>query len=426
MRNSEGVHIFLTQQNFTALVAKKRKIINDPVYGFITIRHPFLLELIDHPYFQRLRRISQLGLSHLVYPGAHHNRFQHAIGAMHLMQNVIDEIRLRGHEITEEEEVGLLCAVILHDIGHGPFSHALEHAIVAEVHHEQISSLMMDRLNRHFAGRLTTAIRIFNDQYPKRFMHQLVSSQLDMDRMDYLARDSFFSGVVEGQVGSERLIKMIDVVEDALVVEEKGIYSIEKFIVARRFMYWQVYLHKTVLSAEWMLLNALRRAKKLAQEGVELFCSPVLRHFLYQKITLHQFEESEHELDLFARLDDYDIMGALKVWQDHSDRVLSDLSRRLVSRDLFRIEIQKTPFDAAAIAARKSKLNDTHRLSNDELSYYFIEGKVDNKAYDRSNRGIMVKLKDGTVMDAADASDHLNLDALSRPVEKYFICYPKP
>jgi uncharacterized protein len=425
MRNSEAVHIFLTQQNFTALVAKRRKIINDPVYGFITIRHPFLLELIDHPYFQRLRRISQLGLSHLVYPGAHHNRFQHAIGAMYLMQNVIDEIRLRGHEITVDEEEGLLCAVVLHDIGHGPFSHALEHAIVEQVHHEQISSLMMDRLNEHFEGRLSTAIRIFNNQYPKQFMHQLVSSQLDMDRMDYLARDSFFSGVVEGQVGSERLIKMIDVVDDALVVEEKGIYSIEKFIVARRFMYWQVYLHKTVLSAEWMLLNALRRAKRLAQNGELLFCSPVLHHFLYEKITLQRFHEDLQELEWFARLDDYDIMGALKVWQDHQDHVLADLSRRLVSRDLFRIELQKVPFEEAVVEQKKQTLADRYGLSEDEMTYYFIQGKVDNKAYDKSNRGIMVKMKDGSVMDAADASDHLNLAALSTPVEKHFICYPK-
>ena len=264
--------------------------INDPVYGFVTIRHAFVLELINHRYFQRLRRITQLGLSSLVYPGAGHNRFQHAMGAMHLMQNAIDELRLKGHAISHEEEVGLLCAILLHDIGHGPFSHALESSIVNEVHHEHISSFAMQRLNQEFKGQLDLTLEIFNGTYPRKFMHQLVSSQLDMDRLDYLARDSFFSGVVEGQVGSERLIKMLDVVNDQLVVEEKGIYSIEKFIVARRFMYWQVYLHKTVLSAEYMLVNVLRRAKHLADQGEQLWASPSLQYFLNNKISLSHFE----------------------------------------------------------------------------------------------------------------------------------------
>lgn len=425
MRNSVRPTIFLNAIFFYHALITKRKIINDPVYGFITVRHPFILELIDHPYFQRLRRITQLGLSHLVYPGAHHNRFQHAIGAMHLMQNVVDEIRLRGHEITPDEEVGLLAAVLLHDIGHGPFSHALEHAIAHDVHHEHISSLMMQRLNEHFHGKLDLAIRIFNNQYPKRFMHQLVSSQLDMDRMDYLARDSFFSGVVEGQVGSERLIKMIDVVNDDLVVEEKGIYSIEKFIVARRFMYWQVYLHKTVLSAEYMLLNVLKRAKLLAERGEDLFCSPVLRQFLYNKITLADFKNDPTLLDSFALLDDYDILGAMKVWQSHSDKVLSTLSKALVGRQLFRIEMQREPFDPEMVNERRKWVRNTFDFSEEEMKFFFIHDKVDNKAYDIQGKGIMVKMKDGSVIDAAKASDHLNLEALSVKVEKHFMCYPK-
>lgn len=406
-------------------MATKRKIINDPVYGFITLRHRFILDLIDHPYFQRLRRITQLGLSHLVYPGAHHNRFQHAIGAMHLMQNVIDEIRLRGHEITPDEEIGLLSAVLLHDIGHGPFSHALEHAIAHDVHHEHISSLMMSRLNQHFEGKLDLAIRIFNDQYPKRFMHQLVSSQLDMDRMDYLARDSFFSGVVEGQVGSERLIKMIDVVDDDLVVEEKGIYSIEKFIVARRFMYWQVYLHKTVLSAEYMLLNVLKRAKHLAEKGEEVFCSPTLHLFLYNKITHNAFLSDPTLLDRFADLDDYDILSAMKVWQSHPDKVLSTLSRALVNRQLFRIEMQRESFTADALQQRRNQVQEKFGFSDEEMNYFFITGTADNKAYDAYGKGIKVKMKDGSVIDAAAASDHQNLEELSVKVEKYFVCYPK-
>ncbi|MBL7943605.1 MAG: HD domain-containing protein, partial [Flavobacteriales bacterium] len=303
----------------------KRKIINDPVYGFITIRHPQVLLLIDHPWFQRLRRIAQLGLSHLVYPGALHNRFQHAIGAMHLMQSAIDELRHKGIAISNEEELGLLTAVLLHDIGHGPFSHALEFTLVPGLHHERISSLMMERLNAESGGKLEVALRIFSDTHPKKFLHQLVSSQLDMDRLDYLARDSFFSGVVEGQVGSERILKMLDVVDDQLVVEEKGIYSIEKFIVARRFMYWQVYLHHAVLSAEFMLVSVLRRARTLARNGVDLFATPALGFFLINDVNDENFKSNDHALQHYSALDDFDITASLKVWQSHSDKVLSTL-----------------------------------------------------------------------------------------------------
>ena len=393
------------------------------MYGFITIRHPFILELIDHPWFQRLRRIAQLGLSHMVYPGALHNRFQHAIGAMHLMQNAIDELRLKGNEIDDEEEVALLCAILLHDIGHGPFSHALEYTIASEVHHEKISSLIMAQLNEHFKGRLAMAIAIFNNQYHKRFLHQLVSSQLDMDRLDYLARDSFFSGVVEGQVGSERILKMLDVVDDQLVVEEKGIYSIEKFIVARRFMYWQVYLHKTVLSAEFMLVNALRRAQELARSGVELHCSPALRHFLYHKVTLSDLEGDSAALGYYAALDDFDIAAALKVWQQHEDRVLSMLASHLVNRRLFKIEIQREPFTPNRVDSEIDRVAAKYGFSKEEAAYFVIHSSVDNRAYNSQYDVIRILMKDGSVRDAAEVSDHLNIAALSSVVEKHFVAY---
>ena len=404
-------------------MALKRKIINDPVYGFISIRHAFILELIDHPWFQRLRRIAQLGLSHLVYPGALHNRFQHAIGAMHLMQNAIDELRLKGNEITDEEEVSLLCAILLHDIGHGPFSHALEYTIASEVHHERISSLMMNRLNEHFNGRLTMAIAIFNNEYPKKFLHQLVSSQLDMDRLDYLARDSFFSGVVEGQVGSERILKMLDVVDDQLVVEEKGIYSIEKFIVARRFMYWQVYLHKTVLSAEFMLVNALRRAQFLARSGASLHCSPSLHYFLYNQVKQEELIAKPEALHHYASLDDFDIAAALKVWQHHDDRVLAMIATKMVNRSLFKIEIQRTPFEDSRVSQEVERISAKYGFTAEEASYFVIQSSVDNRAYNSQHDVIRILMKDGSVRDAAEVSDHLNIAALSSVVEKHFVAY---
>jgi HD superfamily phosphohydrolase len=401
----------------------KRKIFNDPVYGFVTFRHETLLQLADHPMFQRLRRISQLGLSHLVYPGALHNRFQHAIGAMHLMQMAVDEIRHRGHEITEDEEVGLLAAILLHDIGHGPFSHALENSIVSGVHHEEISSFIMTLLNEELNGKLDTAISIYNNNYHKKYMHQLVSGQLDMDRLDYLARDSFFSGVVEGQVGSERILKMIDVVNDQLVVEEKGMYSIEKFIVARRFMYWQVYLHKTVLSAEFMLMNALRRAKELSRKGVPVFASPALAFFLNEDFEAGDFMADKTVIQTFARLDDFDILGAIKVWQDHSDPILSELSSRLVSRKLFKIEMRKDVFDISTIEAKKAIAAEATGLSGSDLDYFFIHSSVDNHAYDPNIGSIRIKMKDGRILDAAQASDQLDVAVLSERVTKWFVAW---
>jgi HD superfamily phosphohydrolase len=359
----------------------------------------------------------------LVYPGALHNRFQHAIGAMHLMQNAIDELRLKGNEITDEEEVSLLCAILLHDIGHGPFSHALEYTIASEVHHERISSLMMNRLNEHFNGKLAMAIAIFNNEHPKKFLHQLVSSQLDMDRLDYLARDSFFSGVVEGQVGSERILKMLDVVDDQLVVEEKGIYSIEKFIVARRFMYWQVYLHKTVLSAEFMLVNTLRRAQVLARSGASLHCSPALHYFLYNQVKQEELIAKPEALQHYASLDDFDIAAALKVWQHHDDRVLSILATNLVNRSLFKIEIQRAPFSQDRIINEVERIATKQGFTKEEAEYFVIRSSVDNRAYNSQHDVIRILMKDGSVRDAAEVSDHLNIAALSSVVEKHFIAY---
>jgi len=401
----------------------KRKIINDPVYGFVTIRHPFILQLIDHPWFQRLRRVSQMGLSHLVYPGALHNRFQHAIGAMHLMQNAIDEIRLRNHEITEEEEVSLLAAILLHDIGHGPFSHALEFILAKDVHHEYISSVMMEKLNKDFDGKLSMAIEIFNNRYHKKFLHELVSSQLDMDRLDYLARDSFFSGVVEGQVGSERILKMLDVVNDQLVVEEKGIYSIEKFIVARRFMYWQVYLHKTVLSAEFMLVSVMKRARQLAQEGIDLFCSPSLKYFLYNEISQKDFSNGGSAIHHYAQLDDFDITLSLKVWQTHSDKVLSILAAKIIQRDLFKIELRKEKFSDDYVGSIIKKTAERFGVSEEEAKYFVLNESVDNKAYNHISDTIKILMKNGEVKDAAQVSDHLSLAALTESVEKHFVAY---
>lgn len=402
----------------------KRKILNDPVHGFITLRGELVLDVIDHPWFQRLRRISQLGLSHLVYPGATHNRFHHAIGAMHLMQSAVDELRMKGHSITDQEAEGAAMAILLHDIGHGPFSHALEHTLASGIKHEELSLLIMERLNAEFDGKLATAIAIFKGIHPKKFLHELVSSQLDMDRMDYLQRDSFYSGVTEGKVGASRIIKMLDVHDDRLVVEEKGIYSIEKFIVARRLMYWQVYLHKTVLSAEFMLVNVLRRARQLRQEGSALFASPALDRFLAGDFTKSDFMADDSLLADFCRLDDYDILSAIKVWQDAEDRVLSDLCRRLVKRELFKIELRKQPFEKEEADALAAGVADRFGLTAEEAAFYVITERIDNRAYNTTAHSINIKFKDGRIEDVAQASDHLNLSALANTVEKHFICYP--
>ncbi len=403
----------------------KKKIINDPLYGFLTIPYGLLFDLIEHPYFQRLRRIKQLGLSHLVYPGALHTRFHHALGALKLTRDAIDNLRLKGIEITEKEAEATCAAILLHDIGHGPFSHALEEALVKGVHHEQISLLFMQHLNKEFNGKLTTAIEIFTDVYPKKFLHQLVSSQLDMDRMDYLMRDSFFTGVSEGVIGSDRIIKMLDVKNDKLVVEEKGIYSIEKFLIARRLMYWQVYLHKTVVAAEMQLVHLLKRAKELAQQGASLFTTPALNHFLSQDISKESFEENHENLELFSQLDDFDITAAIKVWTNHNDKVLAYLANSIINRKLPKILIQNAPFDGAEIEEIKEKIKTQNGLNDAEVDYYVFSGSVQNNAYTDKDVSINLLQKNGKVLDIALASDNYNFPMLQREVEKFYLCYPK-
>ena len=401
------------------------KIINDPVYGFVTIQHPLIYQLLEHPSFQRLRHIKQLGLSYLVYPGANHTRFHHALGAMHLMQESIRTLRMKGVEIAPEEEVAVLAAILLHDIGHGPFSHALEHVLIEGVSHEHLSSLLMDSLNIQFGGKLDLAISIFTKKYHKVFLSQLISGQLDIDRMDYLNRDSFFTGVSEGVISSDRIIKMLTVHNGQLVVEEKGIYSVEKFIVARRLMYWQVYLHKTVVAAEFMLIHALRRAKELVKAGAPLFASPSLHFFLSQDIKSEHFEQDPMVLTHFARLDDYDIWGAIKVWQFAPDYILATLCSGLVNRQLFKIEISKTPFSAERIAAVEQRIREEHQLPEQDLPYFIYSDRLTNKAYNEQKQNINLLLKNGSILDLSKASDNLNISALSTPVEKYFLCYPR-
>ncbi|MCK6692481.1 MAG: HD domain-containing protein [Thermoanaerobaculia bacterium] len=367
----------------------KLKIFNDPVYGFVSVPHGLLLELADHPYFQRLRRIRQVGLAHYVYPGALHTRFHHALGALHLMQQAIEVLRSKGTEISDEEAEAACVAILLHDIGHGPYSHALEHTIV-DLHHEQLSLLFMEALNRHFKGSLTLAIDIFADRYPKKFLHQLVSGQLDMDRMDYLNRDSFFTGVSEGVIGYDRIIKMLAVHEGELVVEEKGIYSIEKFLIARRLMYWQVYLHKTNVSAEHMVIHLLRRARELALNGVELEASKHLRWFLYRDSA--EKPDIPELLGHFSQLDDVDIAAAIKAWRESGDFVLSYLSTGLLDRKLFRLE------------------------------HLVFDGRESNRAYDDTQEQIKILFKDGRVLPIDECSD---VPLYTQEVTKYFICYPK-
>ena len=401
----------------------KHKILNDPVYGFITIQHALSFDLMDHPHVQRLRRISQLGLSHLVYPGAVHNRFHHAIGALHLMQEAITVLRAKGTEISDSDAEGACAAILLHDVGHGPFSHALEHSIVQGVHHEDISTLIMARLNDEFNGALDTAIAIFNDHHPKKFLHQLVSSQLDMDRIDYLARDSFYSGVAEGRIGSERIIKMLAVNQNELVVEEKGIYSIEKFLMARRLMYWQVYLHRTVLCAEFMLMSALKRAKELAQQGKEIFTTPALGVFIHESLDRAQFFADDAILDQFCQLDDSDLLCSLKVWQHHDDFVLREFSRRIIHRDLFRIELRPEAFNSNEMERLTAACAEKFGISMEEAKYFVINDRIDNKLYESG--GITIQFKNGTTADFADASDQLSREILMRTVAKSFVCYPK-
>lgn len=401
----------------------KLKILNDPIYGFITIPNPFLFDLIQHPYFQRLRRISQMGMSYLVYPGAHHTRFHHALGCMHIMQKAIDVLKFKEISISLEEENALLIAILLHDIGHGPFSHAMEHSIVENVNHEAISLLFMNKLNKEFDGKLALAIQIFKGDYHRKFMLQLISSQLDMDRMDYLKRDSFYTGVAEGNISSDRLIQMMNVVDDVLVIEEKGIYSVEKFLMARRLMYWQAYLHKTSLVAELILTKILKRAKELTLKGVSLPCSEPLLFFMQHKVELEDF--NDEVLYQFSQLDDYDIIGALKAWQKQDDFILSSLSKMIINRDLLKIKLRNEKFQTEEMQQLLEKFSKENNISQQDSHYFIFKGKIKNQAYSKDAEPIRILKKDKTIEDVVEASDQLNLKALSKPVTKYYICYPK-
>lgn len=401
----------------------KLKILNDPIYGFITIPNELLFDIVEHKYFQRLRRISQMGLSYLVYPGAHHTRFHHALGCMHLMQKAVRVLRLKGVEISEEETEALQIGILLHDIGHGPFSHAMEHSIVEGVSHEAISSMFMEELNEEFNQRLTLAIQIFKGTYKRKFLCQLISSQLDMDRMDYLKRDSFYTGVAEGNINSERLISMLTVVDNVLMVEEKGIYSVEKFLLARRLMYWQVYLHKTGVVAEQLLIRVLKRAKELVGEGQKLYGSSALRYFLNNQITAENF--TSETLHVFSQLDDYDILSAMKEWVHHEDFVLSNLCNMIINRDLLKIKLKKKPPKKEKLHEHIEKLKERYAISEEEAAYFVFSGEISNLAYKKEGEKIRILYKNGKVTDVLKASDHFNLKALSKPVTKYYICYPK-
>ena len=400
----------------------KLKIINDPIYGFIHIPSTLVFDIIEHPYFQRLRRINQMGLSYLVFPGAKHTRFEHVLGCVFLMQKTVEMLRFKGIQISEKEAEGLYIAILLHDIGHGPFSHAMEHSIVEGISHEEISLLFMQELNKVFNGKLETAIAIFQGTYPRKFMHQLISSQLDMDRADYLKRDSFYTGVAEGNINSERLISMLNVRNDELVVEEKGLYSVEKFLIARRLMYWQVYLHKTSVAAEQILIRLLNRAKELVQQGQKLTMSTALAFFVKNKISKDDF--SQEVLEMFARLDDTDIISAMKEWQFYPDVVLSKLSKMLLNRDLLKIKVRLNDFEEQKIK-RLQKLSLAKGVDEKDMKYFVFTGVMTNRAYNPENEIIKILTKNGRVVDLSKTSEAINLEPLSQVTERYYICYPK-
>jgi len=400
----------------------KLKILNDPIYGFITIPNSLIFDIIEHPYFQRLRRVTQMGFSNLVYPGANHTRFHHAIGCMHLMQKAVSVLRFKEIEISDDEANALYIAILLHDIGHGAFSHALEHSIVNGISHEEISLKFMKKLNDEFGGKLSLAIEIFEGKYKRGFFNQLVSSQLDIDRLDYLKRDRFYTGVTEGNISSDRLIVMMNVANDELVIEKKGIYSVEKFLIARRLMYWQVYLHKTGLVAENMLVKILQRAKELALQNVALPATKTMQYFLYNQITKENF--TDETLVIFSKLDDYDVLSAIKEWTTHSDKVLSKLSTMIMNRNLLKINIQDKKFTKEEATKQREKLTSKFNIDAEFAHYFVFEGSVSNQAYNTENP-IKIMSKNNKILDIATASDQLNLLALTKPVEKFYLCYPK-
>lgn len=401
----------------------KKKIINDPVYGFITIPSELVFDLISHPYFQRLRYIKQLAMTHIVYPGALNTRFHHALGAMHLMSLALEVLKSKGHEITPEEEESATIAILLHDIGHGPFSHALEHTLVQGIKHEAISLLMMDKLNDQFGGRLTTAINIFKGKYHRKFFCQLISGQVDLDRMDYLNRDSFYTGVSEGVISFDRIIKMFNIVDDQLVVEEKGIYSVEKFLIARRLMYWQVYLHKTVVAGEQLLVKILERAKELASNGATLFATPALQHFLKNDISETVFFDEEIHLQQFSKLDDQDIYASIKVWADNEDQILSKLCRMLNARKLYKVEISNDAPDPQRLERIAFQTSVALDIDEEDLSYFVFTDTITNRAYNAESSNINILMKNGTLSDIAKASDLSNLESLDKTVKKHILCY---
>ena len=403
----------------------ERKIINDPVFGFIHIPKGLLYNIVRHPLLQRLNRIKQVGLSSVVYPGAQHTRFQHSLGAFYLMSEAIQQLAAKGQFIFDSEAEAVQAAILLHDIGHGPFSHVLEDTIVKGVSHEEISLMLMERMNKEMNGQLNLAIQIFKDEYPKRFLHQLVSGQLDMDRLDYLSRDSFYTGVTEGNIGAARIIKMLDVADDRLVVESKGIYSIENFLTARRLMYWQVYLHKTSVGYERMLISTLLRAKELASQGVELFASPALKFFLYNSITPETFRQNPECLENFIQLDDNDIWTALKVWSTHTDKVLSTLSLGMINRNIFKVEISTEPISEEQKKELTFQISQQLRIPLSEASYFVSTPSIEKNMYDPADDSIDIIYKDGTIKNIAEASDMLNISLLSKKVKKYYICYQR-
>lgn len=413
-----------------AYKTNKRKIINDPVYGFISIPDDLIYDIIEHPWFQRLRNIKQLGLTSFVYPGANHSRFQHCLGALHLMDTALKTLKSKSVDISRKEEEAALIAILLHDIGHGPFSHALEASIITGITHEDLSLLLMKKLNETFEGRLDMAIEIFKGNYKRKFLHELIAGQMDMDRLDYLRRDSFFTGVIEGSVGSDRIIRMLNVVNDSLVMDEKGIYSLEKFLIARRLMYWQVYMHKTVLSSESLLVKVLKRAKDLAVLGIDLFATPALRFFLYNNIGPKEIGQAGLFTPgliavNFTRLDDTDILASAKYWADHTDIVLSDLSGRLVSRNLFSVELQNEPFSESRLNELRERAVKLMKVNREMTDYYVYSDSISNLTYTPDAPEVRILLKNGTISDITDVSDMFEHRLLSERVTKYFLCYPK-
>ena len=403
----------------------ERKIINDPVFGFINIPKGLLYDIVRHPLLQRLTRIKQVGLSSVVYPGAQHTRFQHSLGAFYLMSEAITQLTSKGNFIFDSEAEAVQAAILLHDIGHGPFSHVLEDTIVQGVSHEEISLMLMERMNKEMNGQLSLAIQIFKDEYPKRFLHQLVSGQLDMDRLDYLRRDSFYTGVTEGNIGSARIIKMLDVADDRLVIESKGIYSIENFLTARRLMYWQVYLHKTSVAYERMLISTLLRAKELASQGVELFASPALHFFLYNDINHTEFHNNPDCLENFIQLYDNDIWTALKVWSNHPDKVLSTLSLGMINRNIFKVENSAEPIGEDRIKELTLQISQQLGITLSEANYFVSTPSIEKNMYDPADDSIDIIYKDGTIKNIAEASDMLNISLLSKKVKKYYLCYQR-